>query len=235
MTIAMESNISARVDGRGKAAASPGPHRQMVHHRRRAAGAAGRRVRRLQCIPHQNDHAVLRHQQAAAGHGNGCGSKIRSGSQPADGGRRSRRRASGQCHLGCERTHHRDPVHGRLQRQSWKPAHPTVRCPRTGRPRKLQGAGHGGAAVARPRQAAGVASVRAAGHRRFHASRVRPGQRRHRQDPGDHLAETGAGAVRRRTRRAQGRGRPVPDRGHADRDVDRPVDALSQLHRNGEG
>ena len=41
------------------------------------------------------------------------------------------------------------------------------------------------------------------------AGRVRPGQCRHRQDRGDHLAEAGARAVRRRTRRSQGRGRPI--------------------------
>ena len=50
------------------------------------------------------------------------------------------------------------------------------------------------------------------------------GQRRHRQDPGDHFAEAGARAVRRRARRPPRRGRPVPDRRHSDRDVDRPVD-----------
>ena len=61
------------------------------------------------------------------------------------------------------------------------------------------------------------------------------GQRRHRQDRSDHFAEAGARAVRRRARRPPCRGRPVSHRGHADRDADRPVAALCQLHGDGKG
>ena len=50
-----------------------------------------------------------------------------------------------------------------------------VRRPGAGRPRQLQGAGDGGAALARPRQATGLAPVRAAGDRR--SPRRRPSTR----------------------------------------------------------
>ena len=39
----------------------------------------------------------------------------------------------------------------------------------------------------------------------------------------------------RRTRRSQGRGRTISDRGHADRFVDRSVGAVCELHRDGKG
>ena len=100
-------------------------------------------------------------------------------------------------------------------RQGGHAAGAVVRRAGAGRSRQLQGAGNGGAAVARPRQATGLAPVRAAGDRRHGAGGVRPGPGRHRQDRSHHLAEAGARAVRRRARRSQGRGRPVSDRGHA--------------------
>ena len=57
---------------------------------------------------------------------------------------------------------------------------------------------------------------------------VRSGQCRDRQDPSDHLPEAGEGAVRWRTRRAQGRGRTISDSG----DADRVVTDLSAVYAN---
>ena len=48
---------------------------------------------------------------------------------------------------------------------------------------------------ARPRQATGLAPVRAAGDGRHRAGGIRPGAGRHRQDRSHHLAEAGARAV----------------------------------------
>jgi hypothetical protein len=53
--------------------------------------------------------------------------------------------------------------------------------------------------------------------------------------PQSTVAEARARAIRRRTRRASCRSRPVPERGNADRHADRSVDALCQLHCAGEG
>ena len=103
--------------------------------------------------------------------GHGCRGQVRSDSEPADGGRRSRRRASGQRHLRCQRPHHRHHVHRRRHREGGRAAGAIVRCARAGRSRELQGAGHGGAAGARPRQAAGVAPVRPAGDGRYRRRR----------------------------------------------------------------
>ena len=140
--------------------------------------------------------------------------EVRGGAEPVDRGRRPRRRASGQRHLRRQRPHHRHHVHARRACQVRRAAGAVVRRARAGRSRELQGAGDGGAAVARPRQAARVAPVRTAGDRRPGAGGLRPGPGRHRQDRGHHLAEAGARAVRRRARRPHGRGRPVPDRRH---------------------
>src|SRR6476620_9156429 len=64
---------------------------------------------------------------------------------------------------------------------------------------------------------------------------VRSGQCRYLQDRSHHLAEAGAGAVRRRTRRAQGRGGTISDGGNADRFANRPGSALCEFHRDGKG
>ena len=161
--------------------------------------------------------------------------EVRNDSEPADGGRRSRRRAPGQCHVGRQRPHHRDHVHGGRQRQGGHAAAAIVRRSRPGRPRQLQGAGDDGAAVARSRQATGRAPVRAAGDGRPRSPAFDQASAGIAKTRGHHLAEAGAGAVRRRTRRAQGRGRTISDRRHADRVADRSVGAVCQLHRDGKG
>ena len=81
-------------------------------------------------------------------------SEVGSDSESVDRGRRSRRRAPGQRHLGRQRPHHRDPVHRGRQREGGHAAGAAVRRARAGRPRQLQGAGDRGAALARSRQAA---------------------------------------------------------------------------------
>ena len=53
--------------------------------------------------------------------------QVRNHSEPADRGRRSRRRASGQCHVRRQRPHHRYPVHGGRQREGGHAAGAVVR------------------------------------------------------------------------------------------------------------
>ena len=83
--------------------------------------------------------------------------EVRNHSEPPDRGRRSRRRASGQCHVRRQRPHHRYPVHGGRQREGGHAAGADVRRSRAGRPCQLQGAAARGADLAGSRQATGRA------------------------------------------------------------------------------
>ena len=75
--------------------------------------------------------------------------------------------------------------------------------------------------------------LRAARERRPEPEPARPGAGADHEDRGDHRAKADPRAVCRPARRAADRARAIPDPGRADRDPDRPVDALRQLHAAG--
>jgi multidrug efflux system membrane fusion protein len=121
---------------------------------------------------------------------------------------------------------------------SVKAATPLVQLfdgPEQGRPRQLQGAVDHGAIVARSRQAACLAPVQPAGA-------GRPGAVAYDQAQAG-IAKTEAIISQKLVRAPfdgelgvrKVEGRPVSDRGNADRVADRPVDALSELHGDGKG
>ena len=131
-----------------------------------AAGAAGRRPCVRSICFRRNLIKEFFASTAAADQRQHRHGEVRSHSEPPDRGRRSCRRASGQRHLRRQRPHHRHHVHRRRQREGGHAAGAVVRCAGAGRSRQLQGAVDDGAALARSRQATGLAPVRTAGDRR---------------------------------------------------------------------
>ena len=170
MNIVTEANYRGQADCRQAAQAS-GADGALVHHRRAAAVRllVGGLVW-LQFVFRGQMIKQFFEQHAAADQRHRCRGQVRSDSESADRGRRSRRRASGQCHLRCLTA--ASPTSCSPPAPSVKAGSPLVQlfdAPEQGDLASFKAQATRGAAVAGSRQAARGAPVRPAGDRRYRA------------------------------------------------------------------
>ena len=147
--------------------------------------------------------------------------------------RQRARRAPGDDLARAQRPGGEDHVRIGRQREGRRSPGAAQRRAGAGRSRDLQGPGPPGGGHPRPQPQARQPAIYRPADRGSERERPRRRPGGNHPLPGGDRREAGARALLRPARRAPDRGRPVPQRRHADRHLDRPRQSLCRLHLAG--